>query len=372
MLKCSVRARLERESRELLESIWSQISSIPVAELENTPPFAPEAIRKNIKSILQGRTKAFKYALMTQALAKGTDERINCLTIQAGAGGAGAFDARSLCKKVVVPFERQKLNNALGGSSDPYVSKPLRRPMISMDPEIVREIKYPDEWKALYEVLGTVESSMCKREVARDILREILLYLRKQICGSELRLPRTIGSEELRKILMRYLSGTSLGMGPQAVTYSLLKVFNKRTKTYEDVVSAPPTAADVKAGRVADIECKGGGGDVRVAVCVTQRLDRSKLVEELVKCKERNVANALFVAYKVEVELEAAYKKASGMGVGVAICGLVDFVLSTTVLLNGEMRKELVEDICGVLRQWGGNRAEMEFKDAVRAVLDMN
>ncbi len=138
------------------------------------------------------------------------------------------------------------------------------------------------------------------------------------------------------------------------------------------MVSAPPTAADVKAGRVADIECKGGGGDVRVAVCVTQRLDRSKLVEELVKCKERNVANALFVAYKVEVELEAAYKKASGMGVGVAICGLVDFVLSTTVLLNGEMRKELVEDICGVLRQWGGNRAEMEFKDAVRAVLDMN
>ena len=66
-------------------------------------------ICKNIETILHGSHKTYKYILITQLLAKSVNEQINALAIQSGAPLEGAFDARSLCHKVIVPFERNFL-----------------------------------------------------------------------------------------------------------------------------------------------------------------------------------------------------------------------------------------------------------------------
>ena len=176
-------------------------------------------------------------------------------------------------------------------------------------------------------------------------------------------------TEELRNILILYLSRATLGMGPQAVTYALLKVFNKRTNTFHDVTSEPPTTADAPAGRVADIECKRDDGTVQLAVCVTQLLDLQKLKNELTKCKTKGVTNAMFVAYEIAIQPEQAYKEAAQQGINVTINHLVDFVLSITALLNSGMRRELIEKISRVLRKWGGSRAEIEFNEVLRGAL---
>jgi hypothetical protein len=85
-----------------------------------------DIISGNIKVVLQGNHKTYKYILVNGLLAKATNESINALALQAGAPLKGAFDARSLCHNVLVPFERDFLQSALGGSNEPFLNKPAR------------------------------------------------------------------------------------------------------------------------------------------------------------------------------------------------------------------------------------------------------
>lgn len=91
-----------------------------------------DELAKLIEKVILGSHKTYKYILVTNLLAKAANRRVNALCLQAGAGLSGAFDSRSLCHKVVVPFERKDLSNALGGSNEPYLNKPARFKKLSM------------------------------------------------------------------------------------------------------------------------------------------------------------------------------------------------------------------------------------------------
>jgi hypothetical protein len=90
------------------------------------------------------------------------------------------------------------------------------------------------------------------------------------------------------------------------------------------------------------------------------------LENELKKCEGSEAINVLFLAFEIDVNRQKAYEKASQYGVNVAIYELVDFVLTITVLLNSEMRKELINQIYKVLEKWSGIGAVTEFADIVR------
>jgi len=359
---------LVNKARTVLQSAWEKIASIPPADLETTHFVEDPKLERIINGLVNARTKALRYAALNQILAKATEHGLNCLALQAGARLKGAFDARSLCKQVVVPFEREHFGGALWVSTDPYVSKPLRRAKISLVPNVIRQIKYKEEWRKLHALLSAVEERN-DLEFTQRVLKQILLEIRKLISQQPLSLPGGISAEQTRAILSEYLARSTLGLGPQAVAYSLLEVFNRRTGTYQEVTSASPTAADTPAGRVADIECKDEKGALRLAVYVTQRLDLQKLEYELRKCKESGVANALFLASEIAVGRREAYEEASEYGVNAAIYDLVDFVLTITVLLNSEMRRELIEQITIVLQNWGGAGAVREFNEVVTRTL---
>lgn len=79
-----------------------------------------------IKEIINGNHKTYKYILITGLLAKAANVSLNPIALQAGAPILGAYDARSLCHKIVVPFERKYIYNALGGSNEPFLNKPAR------------------------------------------------------------------------------------------------------------------------------------------------------------------------------------------------------------------------------------------------------
>lgn len=65
-----------------------------------------DAVTEGIKRVLAGTHKTYKYILVNGILAKASSEEVNPIALQAGAPLSGAFDARSLCHKVLVPFER--------------------------------------------------------------------------------------------------------------------------------------------------------------------------------------------------------------------------------------------------------------------------
>src|SRR5690606_38688350 len=85
-----------------------------------------DEISNAVKKVLNGGHKTYKYILVNAILAKATNNNIDTLSLQAGAPLEGACEARSLYHQVLVPFERDFLQNALGGSNEPFLNKPAR------------------------------------------------------------------------------------------------------------------------------------------------------------------------------------------------------------------------------------------------------
>lgn len=96
------------------------------------PAKVNDSIGEAITEILRGSHKTYKYVLFTALLAKATNEDVDILSIQAKDDSSGAYDARSLCHKVVVPFEREYVPHSLGDSNEPYLNKPARFERISL------------------------------------------------------------------------------------------------------------------------------------------------------------------------------------------------------------------------------------------------
>ena len=133
-----------REAIAIAKDDWAEI---PVTEWD-----------AEIKTIIQGKHLTFRYVLVTALLGKATNLHFNDLALQAGAVIEGAYDARSLCHGVVVPFERQFLNRSLGASNEPFLNKPARFPTISPS-NAVRAGKDRALLLILYKVLSEVETS---------------------------------------------------------------------------------------------------------------------------------------------------------------------------------------------------------------------
>ena len=76
--------------------------------------------------------------MFTALLAKAVDSSVDILSLQAGDGSEGAYDARSLASKVVYRFQASLLGNVLDGSNnDPLVNKPGR--FLRLSPETLKK-----------------------------------------------------------------------------------------------------------------------------------------------------------------------------------------------------------------------------------------
>ena len=91
-----------------------------------------------IDLIIDNNHLTYKYVLFNALLAKASDASINPLCLQKKSTLPGAYDARTICHKVIVPFEMETLEKALGGSNEPFLNKPARFPELSKDNAVRR------------------------------------------------------------------------------------------------------------------------------------------------------------------------------------------------------------------------------------------
>jgi hypothetical protein len=148
---------LVEEARKLLVERWEKINSWQEIEV-------PSAIKQKIdyffSSVSQRGVgiKGFRYALITQIIAKISRPELDIFSIQVKdefvTEGKKSFDARSFCKKVIIWFEKKYLQDLLGGSSDPYVSKPLRKPILFLENG---SVKNKEAFEMLIEILDYTE-----------------------------------------------------------------------------------------------------------------------------------------------------------------------------------------------------------------------
>ena len=92
-------------------------------------------IKPTIDFVLSGKNcLTYRYILLTALTAKATNENIDILSLQAGDESDGAYDARSLCSRVVYKFQKDFLDDVLDGSNeDPLVNNPGRHPRLSKE-----------------------------------------------------------------------------------------------------------------------------------------------------------------------------------------------------------------------------------------------
>jgi hypothetical protein len=133
-------------------------------------------VTDGIKKVLGGTHKTYKYILVNGILAKATFQDVNPLALQAGAPISGAFDARSLCHKVLVPFERDFLKSILGGSNEPFLNKPARFTHLDSG-NAVRKGKDKEILLLLIELFSEIKTS----DDAKQYLACAFCFLRKQI-----------------------------------------------------------------------------------------------------------------------------------------------------------------------------------------------
>jgi MoxR-like ATPase len=159
------RQQLYDQARQRLEDAWNASESLPALPVALT--------EQDITAVIAGPELAPRFALVTQLLLKILIPEASTRALENPQGVPAGASPRSLAKNVVSPFD--DANGALlGGSADPYVSNPLRRPALedrdtSSDPH--------GQWAALLRLLDAVEEDPAH---VVDALRAVLHVARSR------------------------------------------------------------------------------------------------------------------------------------------------------------------------------------------------
>lgn len=201
------------QAREKLEKVWKNLPN----ELDNE---WTERINEAIERMNKKQAKAFNYMLFSAILTKATHHNINAFSLQASSGKNG-YDARSMCSKVIIPFEDKYLENILGSTGDPLVGKPGRYPCISKK----NKTRNKDGLKALYNFICELEQSS-PSEVHECLIAYLYIQRQASLKLKIERMPPTPQSKETfiwlsqvcRKILKKCHNGeTSLAVAAFAL-----------------------------------------------------------------------------------------------------------------------------------------------------------
>ena len=151
--------------------------------------FIPLDVKEAIKDIISESHLTYRYILFTSILAKIADSNIHMRALQAGADLKGAYDARSLCHKVIVPIEKEELQGRLGNSNEPFLNKPARFTTIDLS-NPVRKGNDKRILESLYHLLNKLNGENSK------ILYEALIFAihvtmeREERIGFEIQIPK--------------------------------------------------------------------------------------------------------------------------------------------------------------------------------------
>lgn len=276
------------DCRRTLADHWAIVETV---ESDYLPD---EELTGLIKELLRSATKSYRYVLPTQLLAKVVDPALDCCCLQAGRQPVnGNFDARSVNEQVIVPFDKAE-GEPLGGSAQPYVNNPLRKPEIS--PAYRDAQKNKADWDKLYQVLSRIERESDPGFTERVFDQVLLEILRLQ---DELRVsypvPQRISLSGIDALLTVFLEPRTGGGRLQAVVIALFKTLQQLWNVFDEVKSAGVNVSDASTERPADIECQTDGRTVLAIEVKDRTLTLELLSGQITSARLAKVTELLFI-----------------------------------------------------------------------------
>jgi len=349
----------------ILDSAWSDIQAGPSAGVA-CPAVAPE-LRQAIADSINSKTRSYRYVLPTHLLAKLADPSLDCRCVQEGAGLPGSFDARSFCRAVIVPFDRVN-HNVLGGSGDPYVSNPLRIPLISQAAAAAQKDK--TGFANLRTVLDFAQEAPDALPV---LFHATLRAIRERLQHVRIvyPVPNRISLEQAQNIIGTFLSVRTGGMRMQAVSLALFRTIGDVLRLFDKVESKDINAADARTGKAADLECLSSDGEIVMAAEVKDRqLTLTDAQDKLKTVREKGVRELLYlVRHGVKKEDASSVAELSrrefATGQNVYVCDFEQFLESILVLVMENGRRIILVQVGNELDE----KADLAHREAWRDLL---
>lgn len=350
-------AEFEARCRGIMSQAWEEILS--EASEGRLPSFIEDKqLCESVRSLVNSSTKSYRYVLPTQLVAKLADPSLDARCLQASRGGPGAFDARSVCDAVTVPFDRQDYN-VLGGSSEPYANNPLRYREIT--PQYRDQQKDKASWDMLCSLLQLVEDRQdpgFTAQLFKQTLREV--YSRLQAVQIVYPVPKRISLEQIQALLRGYLSVRSGGSRVQAVVAAFMKTVGQEFRLFEDIRWESVNTADASSGQSADIECIDAEGKTVFLVEAKDRYITVKQIEDkLPAIRASGITDIFFVSHKGIEDSEADMVRdlirrefSAGQNVYV-LSDVVDFMTTILAFLREDGRRRFLINVGKALDSHG-------------------
>lgn len=335
----------DQEAANWLREAWEEALASDLTDED--PPF-DDIHRSGLVSI--------RYALVTQLLGKFASPSRDILCLQRGqsegAESAGRWDPRSFCSKVIVPWV-QDSDGVLGSSSDPYVSKPLRRGRLD---DWNTPLRQKSEWEKLVRILEEVQN-LGDEAVIETTLRRCLRSIarRYQELQVSFPVPRRVSLEQTIEITDRFLSEKSGGERPLVVADALMRTVGKAFRLFDEVLRQGVNEADSASGAAGDIICIRNDEELSLEeiVLVVEVKDRNLSLTELnasiEKARKSNVSGLLFVVPGLEASEKSAIADRANrewtQGMNIYFGQLNDLMRAAFSFMNERFRTEFLREI---------------------------
>lgn len=332
------------EARKILDDLWSEIMTEDTVETKPT-----------IDTLIDSSSVSIRFCLPTQLLGKLTDAKLDCLCIQKGDGESESmWDPRGFSAKVIVPWVMAN-QNVLGTSSDPYVSKPLRKPRLEENPGAVKQ---KEDWVLLYKILEKVEKAD-DADFTRQVMEETLRSIKRKLAENtfEYVIPERISLEQTLSIIARFLNEGSGGDRGLSVAAALFETFGKFFGLYSNVNRHVINASDTSTGATADIECLDEHGKLKLAVEVKERsLTLTDVKAGLIKARKESLQEFLFNAPSIKTsdfeDIFNIFDKTWASGTNLYQLSLGDLIRVGLTLTGEEGRKDFIENVGNQLNEY--------------------
>ena len=346
-----------KESRQWLDTEWQDI----LAEDPGDPD--PE-----IDIFVNSGIVSLRYAFVTQLLGKISDHSRSLLYLQIGSGEKGAWDARSFCKTVIVPWVDDN-HDVLGTSPDPYVNNPLRRVRLTDD---MPDVKDKEEWQNLVTFFSSLNEK--EPEEIKNVFRRCLRSLARKLSDQkfEYPIPARISMHDLVHVLESFLGESSQGLRPLVVATALIRVLGEAFSLFSKVESQGLNEADAARGMPGDVMCYDADGKILLVVEVKDRkltLADVRTAVGKIRASEEELSNFLFAAPGIrrtdQNSIESRTRDTWASGLNVHKVDIKMLVQASFVLLDEEWRVRLLSEIGSELDR----RAEHGHREAWRTLL---
>lgn len=310
-----------------------------------------DEIASKITTILRGTHKTYRYILVNALLAKATNQNVDALSLQKGDGRGGKFDARTLCHKVIVPFEKLKLPGCLGDSNEPFLNKPARFVSLSSN-NAVRAGKDKETLELLIVVLSQIHTSHDAYSYLKSAMVVLISnhenYLKKFAIGDAL-----IDVSEFSQLVLDYIYQiTNHTMDGEVCPLVVAELEQLYLGESFKVIPHKVNESGTSSNEVGDIDIFDSEGTLVNAIEVKDKaFSAQDVIHAITKFRHANLSSSLFIYGKnVTFDEDEVYKILKTVGREGHYCCLIS-ILNYAKLRISDFKTVTVRDfVDGLLK----------------------